>query len=522
MNKSNGNDERFMLTRRQFGAAVGGAALLTAAGLRMDEARAAETPKRGGIVRVGMHSQSTNDTFDSAKFTFSNDYIRGTCFYNTLTVPGVDLKPQPSLAESWEPSDGGKRWVFKIVKGVKFHDGSPLTFDDIAFSILRHKDEALGSVAKGLSENIVDVTELGPDTIAIDLARPNADFPIIIGTFQYMIVKNGTTDFSKPNGTGPFKLKEFNPGVLTSGERNPDYWREGRPYVDGFEMRYIVDPVARVNALLAGDVDMISDVKGTGVDEVENSPNTTLLKAPSARYTVMQSSIDMSPMDNHDLRLAMNYLIDRDRVLKTVLKGNGAIANDHPFMSTSEYYNSALEQRSLDHDRAKYHLKRAGIGTRAVDLHVSEATPFSIDIGQMMQREASLAGLNINLRREPADSYFNTICGKRPFYANGLNPRPSYSMLLGLTWKSNVPWNYSRYNSADLDTLIDRSGATLDEAERTEIFHDIQKIIYDVGCYTVPCFINFVDGISKKVKGLEPVPLGNLNGFNFADNVWLD
>jgi peptide/nickel transport system substrate-binding protein len=139
-----------------------------------------------------------------------------------------------------------------------------------------------------------------------------------------------------------------------------------------------------------------------------------------------------------------------------------------------------------------------------------------------MQREASRIGLNLELQRVPADSYWNAVAGKRPFTAITFNPRPTYNMLLNLAYKSGAAWNFSQIKDPNLDKMIDDARSTSDAGARQEIYNRIQKTIHDSGSLTLPCFMNYVDGISKKVKGLTPVPVGNLKGFNFADSVWLD
>jgi peptide/nickel transport system substrate-binding protein len=317
-------------------------------------------------------------------------------------------------------------------------------------------------------------------------------------------------------------VKEFRPGVMTVGERNPNYWRDGHPYVDGYELFGIVDHVARVNALLAGDVHMVSSVRGAGIQQVEKADNAQIFKTEAPYYLAFQSAIDMAPMNNHDLRLGISYLLDRKRFIDVVLKGYGSIGNDHPFMTNSVYYNSSLPQRELDLDKAKFHLTKSGIGKSPIDLHVSDVAPYSVDLAQLVQREAARAGFNLNIRREPADSYWNTIPGNRAFFANVLNPRPTYGMLLNLTWKSGVPWNYSHFSDKTLDSLINQAQESLDADLRKRLYGDIQKIIHDLAAKIIPAHIYFIDGVSNKVKGLTPVPVGNLGGFNWGDSVWID
>ncbi|MGO8868384.1 MAG: ABC transporter substrate-binding protein [Alphaproteobacteria bacterium] len=517
------SEDRPRITRRAFNTTLVGGLALAAAGVSAIAPKSAmSAPKRGGFLRVATHTQSTNDTFDATKYIYTNDYIRATSVYNTLTQLDEHSQPQPELAESFEPDKTATRWVFKIRKGVTYQDGTPLTMDDIIYSILRHKDPKLGSSARPLVANVSDVKSDGPNSIVVELASPDVDLPIMIGIFQFTIVKNGTTDFSNPIGTGPFKVKEFNPGVRCVFVRNENYWKEGRPYVDQIELFYILDPVARVNALLSGDAQMVTDVQGTAIDQVKGSGAARIFTTNCPRYTSIQGAADRAPSNNLDLRMAIAYLMDRKRLLDTVMKGQGLIANDHPIMSTSAIYNSELVQRALDPDKAKYHLGKSGIGSAKIEVNVSDAAPFSVEIGQLLQREAMQIGLNLDLKREPADSYWNAVAGKRPFTAINFNPRPTYNILLSLAWKSGVPWNFSHYSNPELDKLIDKARATLDQTERTDAYHQIQKIIYDSGYLMLPCFISYVDGISNKVQGLTPVPVGNLNGFNFADKVWIE
>jgi len=509
------------VNRRQFGAGLLGTAALISAAPRMAWSATAE-PKRGGVLRVATHVQSANDTFDPAKFTFSNDYIRGTTFYNTLTVPNENNEPQPELAESWEADATGKNWTFKLRKGITFHDGSSMTAQDVVFSIMRHKVEETASSARPLVANITGVDIDNADTIVVRLESPDADLPNLMGIFQFAILKDGTTDFAKPNGTGPFTLKEFKPGVRTVGVRNGNYWKEGRPYVDEIELFYITDPIARLNALLAGDAHMVSELRGTAIDEVSKSETTKLFTATAPRYSFIRGVVDIPPADNEDLRLVFAHLVNRKRFVETVLKGKASLGNDHPFLGTSPLYNADIPQRELDHDKAKFHLQKSGIGSGKVEFHVSDAAPYGLELGQLLQREAAAIGFNMDLRREPADSYWNTIAGKRAFFIDAHSPRPTYNIMLTLFWKSTAPWNHSHFKDEKLDKLIDEGRSTLDLAKRKEIYGAAQRIIHDSASSIIPAFMDYVDGVANSVQGLVPGPLGNFGGFNFADKVWLD
>jgi len=507
------------ISRRDFNKSLLGAGLALAA---TSPIGFAAEPRRGGRLRVGAHVQSAQDTLDPAKFVQSTDYARGHIFYNALTRIDGKGQAQPELAESFEANKDATEWVFKLRRGVTFHDGKPLDADDVVFSLMRHKDDKVASASKGLAEDIAEVIPDGKETIRIKLKSANADIPAMLGTFGFMILRNGTTDIAAGNGTGPFRLKEFKPGVRTVGTRNPNYFKSGRPYVDEIELFAITDPVARLNALISGDIQMMSDLRPNAIAEVKKTSGIEILSTPCPRFVQFAMMCDRQPTDNLDLRLAVKYLVDRNRIVNQILQGYGVIANDHFVMPQSPVYNTSLPQRGIDLDKARFHLKKSGLQNLRLDLHVSEAVQNSLEMGLLLQQDAAKAGLTIDIKREPSDGYWNNIWIKRPFHAVTWNPRPTESIMATLIWKSDAKWNDTQFKNARLDQLIDNVRKTLDPGPRKEMFWEIQKIIYEDGGNAVPAFVNYLDAYSSKVKGLAPVPTGNLGGFNYADGVWLE
>lgn len=482
----------------------------------------AATPKRNARLRVAMHSASAKDTLDPAKFSYSSDMVRGHSFYNGLTSLDGKAQPVPELAESFESNADATRWVFKLRKGVTFHDGKSLDAGDVVYSIMRHKDPKTGSVAKSLADIIREVKADGKDTVIFTLDSSNADLPVLLGTFNFVILQKGTVDFSTAVGTGPFKVKEFKPGVRTVGVRNPDYFKAGRPYFDEHEFFGISNDSARLNALFSGDVHMISSVNVNSIRDIEARENVVVFSTPAPRFSQLIMMVDRAPTDSLDLRLCIKNLFDRKKVLKSIMKNYGQLGNDHVVAPNSPLYNADLPQRGLDRDKAKFHLKKANLPGNRLELHVSPAANMSVELGLLLQREAARIGLNIDLKREPADGYWSSIWRKRSFHGGEWNARPTYDLLLTLGWKSEAKWNETKFKSARMDALIDQGRATVDFAKRKEIYGEIQKILHEKGGNVIPAFTNYIDGVSDKIRGLTPVPVGNLGGFNYADSVWLD
>ena len=245
----------------------------------------AATPKRGGRMRAAAGAHGPDDTLDPARFNSVINYGRGEQFYNGLTRIDESLVAQPDLAESWETNANATDWVFKLRKGVEFHNGKSLDAEDALYSIERHLDKNVGSGAKAFVENIAEGIVEDKHTVRFKLKGPDADFPVIMGTYQMKIVPVGTRDFSKAPGTGPFKLMEFKPGVRSLAHRNDNYWEEGRPYLDEIEWFGISDHNARMNALLAGDISMMSGLDPKAIPRVNKSNDVRVVNTKAGQYT---------------------------------------------------------------------------------------------------------------------------------------------------------------------------------------------------------------------------------------------
>ena len=201
-------------------AAAGAGSLFGTAGkLWADEAPAEGKGKPGGKIRVAGMSTSTADTLDPAKGALSTDYARQYMFYNGLTRFDSHMTPHLELAERIDNVDA-TLWTITLRKDVTFHNGKPLTSADVVFSLSRHKDPLTGSKVMALVEQFTEIKASGPNEVQIRLSAPNAELPSILAVSHLLIVPEGTTDFNKGIGTGPFTVGEFKPGVRSIAVRN--------------------------------------------------------------------------------------------------------------------------------------------------------------------------------------------------------------------------------------------------------------------------------------------------------------
>lgn len=481
----------------------------------------AQTPRKGGRITVATNASGVNDTLDPAKQSNQTDYCRGFMFYNGLTVLDGSLTPRPQLAEEFSTQDA-KTWVFKLRKDVSFHDGKPLTPADVVFSIMRHKEAATASKAKVLADQIESVTASGPNEVTFRLTSPNADLPVILGTFHFHIVKAGTTDFTTGIGTGPYKVKEFKPGVRSVAVRNENYWKPNRPYLDEIELVGISDESARVNALLSGQLDLVSSVSTRSVERVLASGKHGIFETKSVSYTNLIMRRDSAPGSNLDFVLAMKHLFNREQLLKSIQLGRGVVANDQPIATTNRFYFKGLPQRAYDPEKAKWHLQKANLGSTPIPVVASPAATNSVEMALVMQHAAKQIGLNLDVKRMPADGYWSTHWMKHPVGFGNINSRPSADLALTLFFKSDAPWNEAGWKSEKFDQLLVAARGETDHSKRAQMYADMQVLVHNEGGIGIPMFISSLDGHSGKLKGLSPIPLGGMMGTSFAEHVWLD
>ena len=334
-------------------AAAGGSLLMKAS------AAVAQTPTMGGTLRAAGWSSSTADTLDPAKATLSTDYVRCCAYYNRLTFLNEQGVVQMELADSIS-SDDAQTWEVKLKSGVQFHSGKTLNADDVVYSLNRHLDPAVGSKANSIAKQMTEISKLDDLTVKIVLAEPNADLPTILALHHFMIIADGTTDFSTANGTGSFISEVFEPGVRSVGVRNTNYFKEQGAYLDSFEFTAIPDNNARVNALLSGDIHLAAAVNPRSLRMIEGQDGVTASISTAGNYTNLNIRLDMPPGDQMDFVDGMKSLINREQIQKSVMRGLAEIANDQPVSPANRYHNPNLAPRAHDPEKAKYHFRESG------------------------------------------------------------------------------------------------------------------------------------------------------------------
>jgi peptide/nickel transport system substrate-binding protein len=504
---------------------------LMAAGLTVSGATAilgsardvkAMTPKKGGRLRYAWNLHGPDDTLDPALLSGGLDYVRARSYYNNLVQFNDDLTLRPDLAEEWGVSPDGLEWTFKLRKDVEFHDGAPFTADDVIYTLNRHMGEDSISKVTQMVSFVSEWKKVDKHTVKAMLASPNSDLPAVLGTFHFKIIQNGAEGeyFNKPNGTGPFKPVEFTPGVRSLGVRNDNYFK-GEVYLDEIETFGITDHVARVNALVSGDVEIIGSVDPKAIKQIEASERAEMWSVPSGTYNGIVLSLDREPGNNPDFVWALKYLVNRERVVRTILKGQGLVGNDHPIGPPyGADHCSELAQHEFDPDRAKFHLEKSGIKETTVE--VADVLPGITDTCLLLQRDAEKIGLKFNVKRVPTDGYWGNIWMVRPVFVTSWFMRPTANMMFSIAYASDAPWNESRWKNERFDQLLAETRVVQDTGLRHEMYCEMQRLVSDSAGVVIPNHLHNIDAKLKKVKGVTNVPLMSVGGGEWPDSVWLD
>ena len=456
---------------------------------------------------------------DPARLLSISDVYHARMIYEPFVAADSAMQPIPWLAESWESNKEATEWTFHLRQGVKFHDGSPLTADDVVYTFRRLLDPKTKSPAASELGAIKPEAFQAADaaTVKVKLDSPIAELPSILATKHGMVVKNGASDDDirfHPNGTGPFTLKELKLGLLkTTFTRNPVYWRKGLPKSECLTVTAITEPISRVAALQSGEADIVLVVDPATIGSLKADPNITLTKAPGGTAVTMGMFIDTPPFDNPKVRQAMKLVIDRQAIVDTALLGFGIPGNDNPILPTSPdaYRKDVMKQ---DIPKAKQLLAEAGHPDGiSVDLHAADLMPGEMAMAQAYQQMASEAGIKVNIINESAGEYWDTIWLKKPFAVSNWGMRTTPAAL-SVAYRKKTPWNETHFFSDKYDALLDKAATTLDPDARRKLYQEAQRQIAEEGGVLIPMFANIVAATRKGCSGYTPASDHNRPDFS--------
>ena len=489
--------------------------------------RAAETPKAGGTLRVGMRVQ---DITDPATYDWTPKSNIARHFLEYVTITGADNITRPYLAESWQASDDLKTWTFKFRKGIKWSNGDDFTADHVAFNVERWLASETGSSIQGLmssatvskEDGTIDaapgVVEVVDDhTLRLNLAKPDLAIPEAFYHYPACIchpdsVVDGKMDIRKrPIGTGPFQLDDFAIGERAKLVKTDSYWggpesMEGGPYLDAITVIDLGDEQsAAIAALASKQVDLLYEVAVRNLETVRQTRGTQIFEVVTAQTAVARFQMDKGPGNDPKVRRAFQLCMDHTKLLELAYYGRGQVAEDHHVCQIHPEYMELAKLRQ-DYARARRLLAEAGYPegiTLTLDVNANE--DWEVAMAQAMVAMAEPSGIKLKLNVMPGSQFWE-IWDKTPFGLTGWTHRPLGIMVLNLAYRTGAVWNESHFSDPDFDAALDKAGAVLDPKERAMHVGTCEQILQDSGIITQPLWRSLITAGSERVKGFQLHP----------------
>ncbi len=479
--------------------------------------------KKGGRFVIGVTGGSTTDSMDPGTLTSNMNQNLNWQIRNNLVEIDHNFSPIPELAESWDSTPDAKVWTFKLRKGVEFHNGKSLTAEDVIFSINHHRGKDSTSAAKAYLKSIESIKADGKYEVVFKLSGGSADFPFILGDYHLSICPAGTQgpEWEKGVGTGAYILESWEPGVRAFAKRNPNYWKKGKGHFDEVETLSIVDTNARTNALKTGQINYMDRCELKTVHLLKKMPGINVAATTGTAHYTIPMHTDKSPYSDNDVRMALKLAVDRDVLVKQILRGYGEPGNDHPIAPVNQYFAENLEQRTYDPDKAKFHMKKAGMLDHTFNLHAADAAfTGAVDAAVLIKEQAKKAGININVVSEPNDGYWSNVWLKKEWCMCYWGGRPTEDMMFSVAYADGAPWNDAHWKNDRFNKLLVEARAELDKEKRRGMYEEMQEICRNDGGTIIPMYNQMVDaGSSNLAHG----PISGhmaMDGMRVAERWW--
>ncbi len=503
------------LSRR--GILKAGAATLAATSLTPFAAHS--MPKMGGTLRLGIGGANTSDSWDGG--SHSDIYMQMAAhgaIFDCLTEIDAQGNLVGELAESWEANADASVWTFNLRKGVTFHNGKSFGADDVIETLNDHVLPDSKSAAKPIVANVDTMEKTGEHQVVMTLKAGNADFAYLLSDYHLFIHPAGMLQESKATGigTGLYKVDNFDPGVRLLCSRVDGHYKDGKAgWFDSIEMIAINDKSARMNALLTGQVDAVNRVDFQIEPLMRANPNIEIFEVTGNQHYTFPMLTNLPPLDDLNVRKALKYAIKRQEMVDKILLGHGALGNDSPIGPANQFYADDLPQLEYDPDKARFHLKEAGMESLQIDLSASEAAFVgAVDAAQLIQSSAKEAGISVNVVQEAADGYWSNVWLKKPWCACFWSGRATEDWMFSTAYELGVPWNDTHWDNARFQELLIQGRTELDNEKRRTIYHEMQALISAEGGTILPMFANYVDAASTALTHDDAI--GNVWGMDSA------
>ncbi|HEU5434522.1 MAG TPA: ABC transporter substrate-binding protein [Thermomicrobiales bacterium] len=476
-----------------------------------------EQPKDGGTITMSLADQDVT-SFDPPMPPDNMSIWTMLLFYDQLIRPAPDGKSlEPALAESWDVSEDGKTYTFHL-RDAKFHDGSPVTAEDVAFCLKR------ASTVEGspwsFMYTAIDTTEApDPKTAVVKLKSVWVPFEADVAMFAASIFPKkafeaqGDKFFQKPIGSGPFIFDSREPDVQVVLKKNPNYWEAGKPHLDGATFKVLTDANARMLQFQGGELDIVTLVPYNQIDPLKANPDVVLLEDAVARIDIIAIQVTHKPFDDKKLRQAMNYAVNKDAIIQNVLFGAGEIATSFlPKMPGRDPdlpgypYDLAKAKALVAESAGKDGFKGELIYTAGDTTQAQLCQLVAADLGQI-GGQITVTAVDGNTLLQKLFTTFDFDLCKAYYTTDIIDPDELASFAaLGSGGAKAMGSNYS---NPEVDKLIVQAQSETDKAKRQDLYNQIQKLHLDDAPFIFLFYPSGSTATQKYVKNFHILATGN-------------
>lgn len=509
-------NQTFLLSRRKFLTqsltALGGVSLmggLSGCGPSPDNSTelkttSSATPKHGGVIRLGLIGGQQSGSLDPHLSASGSGITRGFAIYNKLWEWDENMLPRLALAEFAEPNHNASEWTIRLRKGLEFHHGKTITADDVIFSVKRLTDPKLASPFRNLVQWIDRdrIQKLDEYTVRIPFISTIPGFVALPETWVNFggIVPTDFDPIHNPVGAGPYKVKEFIPGQRSVFTRFNNYFKADKPYADSFEVIDFKDQVSRLNALLAGQIDVANAISPEYIKILEQAKHIQTIRSATNTHNSFDFNTQQAPFNDPRVRQAFRLIANREELVQRGLNGQGRIANDLYSPQDPAFLN--LPQRQQNIAEAKNLLAQAGFKD---GLSVELVTPVSsAQPALIFAEQAKQANVNIRVKQVDFATFNGPDRGKWQLSSNATNVGTPYLSTAVVNDAPISTTNRVNFKDPEYSELFFKALAEPDLAKRKIHLAQAQKIQHERGGMLIWGFSHTIDAAAKNIGGLAP------------------
>lgn len=424
---------------------------------------------------------NTSDNLDPLTVNGFADYIAVGHLYEML-VELRDGVAHFSLAQDITSNDDATEWTITLVEDATFSDGSPVSAQDVAYSLRLLGDPATSpnyaSFYQDIDPNGFEIVD--DKTLVVSLTRPRGDFITTILAFASFVFPDGFDDWEHPIGSGPYTLVSYDAGQQIVLEARDDH-HDGRPAIERLEVTVIDDPQTRMNALKSAEIDFATRVDPVIVQAEANNPEVVIHRGGEGDSQVMgfEMNVHQAPFDDPRVREAMKLAIDREELVETIFLGEGYVGNDLVGLGL-DGYNESIPQREHDPDRARELFAESGV--TEVTIRTAEITPGLTRAAELYVEQLADSGVTATIEPTDPAGYFSDfeVLLSTPLQVAYYINRDA-GAYLGSFGGSTGFFNMSGYAPPEFDALLLQAQSTADPDARAQLFDEAQQQIWDEG-----------------------------------------